>query len=119
MGSALEAAETLNASVANMRFVKPLDRALILTLALSHELLVTIEDNAVQGGAGSGVAEVLCAENISVPLLQLGLPDRFVDQGDPDSQLRACALDAPGLLAAVQQRVLQLNSLRQRNTLQA
>ncbi len=119
LASALEVAETLNASVANMRFVKPLDRALILELALGHELLVTIEDNAVQGGAGSGVAEVLGAENISVPLLQLGLPDRFVEQADPGVQLSACALDAPGLLAAVQQRLQQLHLLRQRHTLQA
>ncbi len=119
LGSALQVAETLNASVANMRFVKPLDRALILELALGHELLVTIEDNAVQGGAGSAVAEVLGAENMSVPLLQLGLPDGFVEQADPGMQLAACALDAPGLLAAVQQRLQQLNLLHQRNTLQA
>jgi 1-deoxy-D-xylulose-5-phosphate synthase len=98
---ALEAAGALSATVANMRFVKPLDEALILALAHGHELLVTVEENAVAGGAGSAVAEVLARHGHAVPCLHLGLPDRFVDQDAHPAQLAACGLDASGILAAV------------------
>jgi 1-deoxy-D-xylulose-5-phosphate synthase len=101
---ALAAAEELDATVVNMRFVKPLDVALIEKLAHEHDALVTIEENVVMGGAGSAVAEALAAEGIVIPLLQLGLPDAFPDHGDPAELLADCGLDAKGIVAAVQAR---------------
>ncbi|GAB1233364.1 1-deoxy-D-xylulose-5-phosphate synthase [Ferrigenium sp. UT4] len=98
---ALAAAEQLDASVANMRFVKPLDEALVMQLAREHTLLVTVEENAVQGGAGSAVAECLARHGMTVPLLQLGLPDRFIEQGDPAQLLAECGLDAAGIARSV------------------
>src|SRR5205814_2150401 len=79
---ALEAGEALDATVVNMRFVKPVDAGLAAEMARSHELLVTVEENAVQGGAGSAVTEALSAAAVATPVLQLGLPDRFIDHGD-------------------------------------
>ena len=102
---ALEAAAELDASVANMRFVKPLDADLVLQLAGSHELLVTLEENVVAGGAGGAVAEALNAAGSAVHLLQLGLPDRFVEHGDPAVLLKACGLDRDGILGAVRERL--------------
>jgi len=101
LAPALAAAEQLDATVANMRFVKPLDAELVLRLAREHELLVTVEENAVQGGAGSAVAECLQQHGVAVPLLQLGLPDRFIDQGEHAQMLADCGLDAAGLIAAI------------------
>ena len=111
LASALEAGEQLNASVVNMRFVKPLDEALIAKLALTHDLLVTVEENTVHGGAGSAVGEVLARENIAISLLHLGLPDRFVDQGDPATLLAECGLDAQGILSAIELRRQEMKSL--------
>jgi 1-deoxy-D-xylulose-5-phosphate synthase len=105
LAPALAVAEELNASVANMRFVKPLDEELVLTLAESHELLVTVEENVVMGGAGSAVLELLQQHRRNNAVLLLGLPDRFIDQGDPALQLAACGLDKAGLLRAIQARV--------------
>jgi 1-deoxy-D-xylulose-5-phosphate synthase len=107
---ALQAAEQLDASLADMRFVKPLDVGLVQELAASHELLVSVEENAVDGGAGSAVAQVLEAAAVQAgqaapPLLQLGLPDRFVGHGDPALLLKECGLDRDGILAAVRRRV--------------
>jgi 1-deoxy-D-xylulose-5-phosphate synthase len=102
---ALEAAGELNATVANMRFVKPLDRDLVFRLAASHELLVTVEENVVAGGAGSAVEEALAAEGFSVPVLSLGLPDRFVEHGDPAQLLADCGLDAAGIAKSVRERL--------------
>ena len=107
LAPALAAAEELNASVANMRFVKPLDGELVLSLADTHELLVTVEENVVMGGAGSAVLEWLQQNRRSVAVLQLGLPDRFIDQGDPALQLAACGLDKAGLLRSIQARMVQ------------
>jgi 1-deoxy-D-xylulose-5-phosphate synthase len=101
---ALAAAEEIDATVANMRFVKPLDVELCVALARTHECLVTIEENAVAGGAGSAVAETLAAHGIAVPLLQLGLPDAFIDHGDPARQLAQCGLDARGIVASIRLR---------------
>ena len=101
---ALEAAEALDASVADMRFVKPLDRALLRELAETHTLLVTLEENAVAGGAGAGVAEALADMGLDVPLLHLGLPDAFIEHGDPKTLLAACGLDAASIAAAVKLR---------------
>jgi 1-deoxy-D-xylulose-5-phosphate synthase len=100
---ALEAAAQLHATVVNMRFVKPLDEALVTELAASHKLLVTIEENVVSGGAGSAVLECLARAGIEVPVLQLGMPDRFVTHGDPMLLLRECGLDRDGLLRSIQE----------------
>ncbi len=98
---ALAAAEEIDATVANMRFVKPLDAEMIAYLARTHEALVTVEENVVAGGAGSAVAEALAAEGFAVPILHLGLPDEFIDHGDPALLLAKCGLDAKGLAASI------------------
>ncbi len=105
---ALAAAEALDASVADMRFVKPLDIDLLRELAHSHRLLVTLEENAVAGGAGAGVAEALAGLGLAVPVLHLGLPDVFIEHGDPARMLAECGLDAGGILQAVRQRITLL-----------
>ena len=98
---ALAVAGELDATVANMRFVKPLDGALIESLAADHELLVSLEDNAAMGGAGSAVGEYLASRGLGIPLLQLGIPDRFVGHGSREELLAACGLDAAGIQAAI------------------
>ncbi len=103
--AALEAAETLDASVVDMRFVKPLDDALVAHMARSHDLIVTLEDNAIQGGAGSAVAESLHAQGIDARLLHLGLPDEFVDHGEQSVLLSRLGLDATGIVASVRSRI--------------
>jgi 1-deoxy-D-xylulose-5-phosphate synthase len=105
VGAALEAGGELDATVANMRFVKPLDRDLVLELAGSHELLVTVEENVIAGGAGSAVLEALEAAGNRAPVLQLGLPDRFVDQGDPGIQLAHVGLNKEGILKSIRERL--------------
>jgi 1-deoxy-D-xylulose-5-phosphate synthase len=102
---ALEAAEALDATVANMRFAKPLDAGLVEQLAREHELLVTVEEGSVMGGAGSAVAECLAAAGLTRPLLHLGLPDKFIDHGDTGLLLAAVGLDAAGLLSAIRSRL--------------
>ena len=101
---ALQAAERLGATVVNMRWAKPLDTELLLQIASSHEALVTIEEGVVMGGAGSAVAEALAAAQIAKPLLQLGLPDAFIEHGDPARLLALQGLDATGIEAAVRRR---------------
>ncbi len=98
---ALAVADEIDATVANMRFVKPLDAALVQELAASHELLVTLEDNVVAGGAGSGVSELLAAEGVLVRVLHLGLPDGFVEHGSREQILADCGLDADSILARI------------------
>jgi 1-deoxy-D-xylulose-5-phosphate synthase len=97
----LEAAEKLGATVADMRFVKPLDENLVRQLAASHDWLVTVEENTILGGAGSAVLETLEKHGIQKKVLQLGLPDRFVDHGDPARLLKECGLDAEGIHASI------------------
>jgi 1-deoxy-D-xylulose-5-phosphate synthase len=97
----LDAGEKLNATVANMRFVKPLDENLIRELAQGHTHLVTVEENTILGGAGSGVLEVLEKLGLQKKVLQLGLPDRFVDHGDPAKLLTECGLDAEGIRQSI------------------
>jgi 1-deoxy-D-xylulose-5-phosphate synthase len=101
---ALEAAARLDASVVDMKFVKPLDTALVLELARTHEALVTVEEGCTMGGAGSAVSEALAAAGVTVPVLHLGLPDRFVEHGDPGKLLALCGLDAAGIERAVLER---------------
>ncbi|GAB3426573.1 1-deoxy-D-xylulose-5-phosphate synthase [Massilia solisilvae] len=101
----LAAAGELNATVANMRFVKPLDVELVKQLAREHDYLVTVEEGCIMGGAGSAVAEALAAEGIAKPMIQLGLPDKFIDHGDPALLLASVGLDAKGIAAAIRERV--------------
>ncbi|HSI22814.1 MAG TPA: 1-deoxy-D-xylulose-5-phosphate synthase [Methylophilaceae bacterium] len=99
---ALAAAEKLDATVANMRFVKPLDTALVYELAANHDLIVTVEENAVMGGAGAAVMEALQAAGSTVKTLILGLPDEFIEHGTPEKMLAACGLDAMGIASAIE-----------------
>ena len=87
---ALEAANSLDATVVNMRFVKPLDESLILDMAGSHDMLITVEENTVLGGAGSGVSEILRNKQFTVPMLSLGLPDIHIEHGSANDMLAAC-----------------------------
>ncbi|WP_274380537.1 transketolase C-terminal domain-containing protein, partial [Cognatilysobacter segetis] len=102
--------DELGLTVANMRFVKPLDRELILELARTHEGFVTLEDNVVAGGAGAGVAELLAAEGIVLPVLHLGLPDEFQHHASREQLLAEAGLDVAGIRASVLARWPQLRS---------
>ena len=105
---ALEVAEQINATVVNMRWAKPLDTVVLLQVAQQHEALVTLEEGAVMGGAGSAVAEALNAAAVVRPLLQLGLPDRFIEHGDPARLLALNGLDAAGIGSAIKARFAEL-----------
>jgi len=107
--AALAAAEALDATVADMRFVKPIDRELILQLAAGHDAIVTVEEAAIMGGAGSAVTEVLHQEGVAVPVLQLGLPDRFIDHGDQAALLAGVGLDAAGIERSIRARFEKSN----------
>jgi 1-deoxy-D-xylulose-5-phosphate synthase len=100
----LAAAEQLDATLANMRFVKPLDVELLRQLAREHDYLVTVEEGCIMGGAGAAVAEALAAEGIVKPLLMLGLPDKFIDHGDTALLLKSVGLDGAGICASIKQR---------------
>jgi 1-deoxy-D-xylulose-5-phosphate synthase len=100
--SARKIAERLDATLVNMRFVKPLDEKLVLALAERHRAIITIEENAIIGGAGSGVGELLAAQGIQLPLLQIGIPDRFIEHGSRDTCLAAAGLDLASLTASVE-----------------
>lgn len=102
---ALSVGDTLDASVINMRFVKPLDEKLLQNLAKTHDLLVTIEENVKVGGAGAAVSEFLHQQNIPCNILILGLPDRFIKHGDPNTLLAEANLDAASILSAIEQRL--------------
>src|SRR5260363_18327 len=104
VAQSLIAAEQLDASVANMRFVKPLDQTLVVQLAQTHDALVTVEEGCVMGGAGSACIESLLAHGIERPMLQLGLSDRFIDHGDPARLLTDHGLDGEGIAQAIQNR---------------
>lgn len=100
---ATDAGDELNATVANMRFVKPIDEELIFQLATTHDYLVTVEENVIMGGAGSAVLESLEAQGLSIPVLQLGLPDAFVEHGDPATLLADCGLTKDGITHSVRE----------------
>ena len=104
LAPALAAGEALGATVVNMRWVKPVDRALLTELAASHAAFVTVEEHVVAGGAGSAVAEAMAADGLVVPLLHLGLPDRFIDHGEQAQLLRLEGLDAEGIERAIRAR---------------
>ena len=99
---ALRAGQQLNATVVNMRFIKPFDQDLVLELAKTHDLFVTVEENVLAGGAGSAINDFLQAQRILMPVLNLGLPDRFVEQGTRDELLALCGLDSAGILASIE-----------------
>jgi len=101
---ALAAGEAVNATVANMRWVKPLDRELLLETARTHDAIVTVEEGAVMGGAGSAVSEALQEAGLIRPMLQLGLPDRFIEHGDPGKLLAGIGLDAGGIEQSIRER---------------
>ena len=105
LAPALEAAEKLNATVANMRFVKPLDIDLVEKLAKSHDLIITIEENAIMGGAGAAVMEAMQLLNIETPMLCLGLPDHFIEHGVHENMLAECGLDADGIINAIEKKL--------------
>jgi len=102
VASAQQIADSLDATLVNMRFVKPLDEELVVALARRHRAFVTLEENAGHGGAGSAVGELLAAEGLQLPLLQLGIPDRFIEHGSREGCLAAAGLDAAGLAASVE-----------------
>lgn len=102
----LVAAEALDLTVANMRFVKPIDVDLLRELAVAHDAIVTIEEGAIMGGAGSACVEALLASSIIKPVLQLGLPDTFIDHGDPAKLLASVGLDATGIARSIRERFL-------------
>lgn len=102
--AALEAAHELDATVADMRFVKPLDHALVDQLVASHEAIVTLEEGAIMGGAGSAVLEHLASRGVQIPVLQLGLPDEFIDHGDQGKLLQQYGLDALGIADSIRQK---------------
>ena len=104
LAPAMKAGEALNASVVNMRFIKPLDQKLILELAASHEALVTLEDNAIAGGAGVAVGELLAAHGVTLPLLHLGLADQFLEHASREELLSESGLDAAGIESAIRKR---------------
>jgi 1-deoxy-D-xylulose-5-phosphate synthase len=104
LAPSLGAGDALDATVVNMRWVKPIDRALLAELARTHDAFVTVEEHVVAGGAGSGVAEAMAADGIVRPLLMLGLPDRFVDHGEQAHLLRLDGLDAAGIESSVRAR---------------
>jgi 1-deoxy-D-xylulose-5-phosphate synthase len=102
---ALEAASILGCSVANMRYIKPLDIDLVEKIAKSHDLIVTVEENALMGGAGTAVLEALQSLNLTNPTLCLGLPDTFIEHGVHETMLAECGLDASGIVAAITQKL--------------
>jgi len=106
--AALGAAGKLDATVADMRFAKPIDRDLILDLASRHDALVTLEDACIMGGAGSAVLEVLSAAGVLIPVLQLGLPDEFIDHGEQSALLVGLGLDAAGIEQSIRTRYADL-----------
>ena len=108
---ALEAAEALDATVANMRWAKPLDEALVLQLAREHQALVTLEEGAIAGGAGSAVLECLAAHGLAVPVLQLGLGDVLTEHGDPAKLLAEYGLDAQGIEQSIRRRFPKDNTI--------
>ena len=109
LANAMPAAEQLNATVADMRFVKPLDEKLIAQLASTHDLIVTLEENTIAGGAGAGVSEYLSSQGINLPILHLGLPDTFIDHGKHQDLLAACGLNSNGILHSIEQHLAILN----------
>jgi 1-deoxy-D-xylulose-5-phosphate synthase len=105
LAPAQQATGSLNATVVNMRFVKPLDEALIIELSEKHDILVTLEENVIQGGAGSAVNECLAKHNISIDVLNLGLPDRYMERACSGQQLKVCRSDGAGIVDSINEHM--------------
>jgi 1-deoxy-D-xylulose-5-phosphate synthase len=114
---AITAGQELGATVVNLRFIKPLDEELLLQLAATHSYLVTVEENAIEGGAGSAINELLAAQGGSIPILNLGIPDQFIEQGTRDECLAACGLDTSGIITAIQKFLTEHTCDNPKNTL--
>lgn len=108
LAPSMEAGKAFNASVINMRFIKPLDIDLIIEMAKTHDLIITTEENSVMGGAGSAVMEAMQAHDINTPLKCLGLPDVFIEHGVHETMLSECGLDSAGIKKAIQNKILTL-----------
>jgi len=111
--ASLKAADIIDATVVNMRFIKPIDAKLIEEIAKTHDLIVTVEENVIMGGAGSAVTETLSQQHITKPVLQLGLPDEFIEHGDPNTLLKACGLDGEGIAQSILKRQSSLSNIEQ------
>ncbi|MFT5768856.1 MAG: 1-deoxy-D-xylulose-5-phosphate synthase, partial [Lysobacterales bacterium] len=109
----IDIATNLDATLVNMRFIKPLDLELIRQISESHEILITVEENAISGGAGSGVNELLAAEGIVLPILNIGIPDHFIEHGSREDCLSAANLDEEGVLKQIMARLRLLGMARQ------
>ena len=114
---AMEAGESLGATVANMRFIKPLDEDLILELARTHDAIVTIEENAIKGGVGSAINEILMQNQLLIPTINLGIPDDFIEHGTREECLAACGLDTSGIIAAIEANLQKYICHQPHNTL--
>ena len=114
---AIAVGQQLGATVVNLRFIKPLDEQLLLQLSANHHYLITVEENAIQGGAGSAINEYLTSENVTIPILNLGIPDRFIEQGTREECLAACGLDSSGIMLAIQNFLTQHSCDNSQNTL--
>ena len=108
LSPALQAASMLDATVANMRFIKPLDVELIQQLVSTHDLIVTVEENALMGGAGAAVLEAMQSLNLTNPSLCLGLPDRFIEHGVHETMLAECGLDSAGMTAKIKEKLANI-----------
>jgi len=108
--TALSVAEGIDASVADMRFIKPLDTALLEQLAAEHTLIVTLEENAIAGGAGAGVSEYFAQQGIVVAVLHLGLPDLFIDHATHGAQISTAGLDAASIRTTIQARLTKIKA---------
>jgi 1-deoxy-D-xylulose-5-phosphate synthase len=117
--AASSAGDAIGASVVNMRFVKPLDVEMVMTMARTHEIIVTVEENALAGGAGSAVNEVLLAHDAHNRIINLGIPDSFIGHGDHARQLADCGLDTDGILAAIRSIGMDAAAPGDRDALQA
>ena len=102
LGQAMDAAKRLNATVVDMRWVKPLDERMVLELIQRHALLVTLEENAIAGGAGAAVHELLAAQGVAMPILNLGIPDAFIEHGSHADQLAWTGLNADGIVRRIE-----------------
>ena len=106
--AAQQAADDFDVTLVNMRFIKPLDKQLIREIATTHQLIITIEENTIQGGAGSGVVELMNQENLTTPVIQHGLPDQYIEHAQREEQLTQCQLDAPGIKKLLQTHYTRL-----------
>jgi len=109
LSPSLQAAETLDATVINMRFIKPLDTSIIESVASNHDLIVTVEENSTIGGAGAAVLEAMQAMNIRIPALTLGLPDKFIEHGVHETMLAECGLNAVSIVKTIETKLLTIN----------